>query len=388
MKCTIFKSVRARQKERAEMGFWGLALPLCASLGCEAQVSGGYTGEPLLSMQGTVVLTEPRSGDLVPALAFRSTLIDPEVRGTFPAEVRLDVMEVPPESALFDFADPNQQGKVGLGRLVVVPRNHPRAVSVLPKGTAECNDDGSACISREETCDDQGRCRQRTLECTYEDCPIASQTGDPTILKEAAPHGTLASTECITESCMDAVQICRASNDCYREIRKCDLSRTNGSTTIVGGAYRTCRVSDESGDASLSPYEHLEEVALGYSVLYLTHENTSPGFGTLGPGYHLIETLQPSDPEWVGQINCEYLADISAVDAYNQEHGTSYIAHQYSEYAKDPSVAAAIFAERDRLRSECPQAVTRRVLGSPLEHRLIFKLGRAPLDSDPPVGGS
>lgn len=45
-------------------------MPLCGALGCDSQVGEAYTGEPLLSVRGTVVLTEPRGGDLVPALAF------------------------------------------------------------------------------------------------------------------------------------------------------------------------------------------------------------------------------------------------------------------------------------------------------------------------------
>jgi hypothetical protein len=297
-------------------------------------------------------------------------------------------MEAPPEDALVTIgigdsgqpargSDPNFKGKIGFAKLVVVPRNHPRVVTVGSlKASSQCLDDGSVCIWEEERCSDDGRCRQRTLECIDEDCPLVSQLGDPSIVEETGIRGGSSNIECITDSCMTSLQVCRAGNDCYREIRECDLNRASAMTSIwSSGIYHVCQITEESGDASLSEMEHLEEVALGYSIIYLTDENTVPGLGTLGPGYHLIETIQPSDQEWVAQIDCEYQAAISAVERYNEAHGTSYIAHEYIE---DTSVSDVIFAERERLKSECPKSVTRRVLEAPIDHHLTFKLGRAP----------
>ena len=82
-----------------------LASALTAStfaIGCDSQAGDGYTGEPLLSIHGTV-----QSGavdpDLVPALGFTVSdglyLVDGHMTGSFPSQFQFDVTDVPPDAA-------------------------------------------------------------------------------------------------------------------------------------------------------------------------------------------------------------------------------------------------------------------------------------------------
>jgi len=166
------------------------ALPLFVALGCDSQVGPEYTGESLFALRGTVVLQEPRSEAIVPALAFvngyERVLVDGYVQGSFPAEFRFDVTEPPPESVLFPFGSTQAGGTVkgGSGQIVVVPADHPRRMPGLQtSSSSECDDDG-LCTKIEHKCTEDGACLTRTLSCRNEPCELVDMSGDPSLLEE------------------------------------------------------------------------------------------------------------------------------------------------------------------------------------------------------------
>jgi hypothetical protein len=378
--------MKQKGRARAVAVGLGLALALGGVLGCDAQVGQGYSGEPLLSLRGTVVLAEPRAFDLVPAVAFAQipnyTLLDTEVQGQFPAEFRLDLLEPPPQSALIPYPsdEPGTMGSIGIGSIVVVPRQHPRLIPMLSTTGSidECDEEAASCTWHTESCTEDGRCFQRTRECVKEKCGLAATSGDAAIA-ELGGQWSSSYIQCLTNACLTSVQTCRAGNECYREIRKCDLNRASNITTIwSSGVYETCQTTSESGDASIAEFQFLEQVAHGYQVLYLTHATTFPAVGKLEPGYHLLETVQPSDEAWLEQMDCEEQARLDAIDHYNQGHGTNYTR---SDVPSDQSVRDGIDAEEERLRSACPQAIVTRVVDAPLDRSLTFNVGPEPRGS-------
>jgi hypothetical protein len=364
------------------LGIYGVPLSVfCGVLGCQPQAGEGYTGEPLFSLQGQVVLREADVGDVVPALMFvfgrEARFVDAEVRGDFPASFRLDVMEPPPSSAFIPkdvFNVPGMKGEGAVARIAVVPREHPPNVpQTLFDGSGECNDDGTVCTHQEEGCAEDGRCLERTLECIEEQCPVIAST-DPTAVKEFSWTETH-SAECIGEACLSVRQFCRPGNDCEREVRKCDLTRTSKTTRIWSrGTYQHCTVIAQSGDPSVAAYENMD-FALGYWVNYTTEANEVPGFGTYEPGYHLVEEVQPSDEDWVARLHCEYEAEITALDAYNRAHGTSHTVPY--PVGGDEHVEDAVEPEIERLRAACPTLVRTRHVENPLERELTLRLGRS-----------
>jgi hypothetical protein len=358
-------------------GYGVVASSFLVSGGCQPQAGEGYTGEPLFSIQGKVVLNEPSASELVPALRFSGsdehTIVDAEIRGDFPARFRLDVMEAPPESVLFaapaedeeNYVGPRWKGLLGLAAIVLVPREHPRTIPVLQNefDSPACFDDQPVCIENVESCTADGRCRQRTLECFQEQCPL--------IDSRSAPAGNYsARMSCFGKTCVSFVQSCDfPGEDCTREIRKCDLDRTSATTTIRWhGVYEHCTVTSESGDTSLSELEHVEVGALGYTVIYLTEPNDLFGLGWLEPGYHLVESVRPTDEAWVARLHCEADAASAAVNAYNQAHGTSFTVYTADLDLLEPEI--------ERLKSECPEAGEFRLVKAPLEHELTLTLGR------------
>lgn len=109
-------------------------LAFASMLGCEAQASDEYSGEPLLSLRGTVLVTKDQANsDLVPHLAFSVAddetnavvLVPGELSGEFPAKL-------------------------------VAPGNH----------------DAASCTRVEVACADDGRCRERVLECSEHPCDV------------------------------------------------------------------------------------------------------------------------------------------------------------------------------------------------------------------------
>lgn len=144
--------------------------------------------------------------------------------------------------------------------------------------------------------------------------------------------------------------------------------QSNRWRRTLDGVYEHCTVTSERGDTSLSELEHVEIGALGYPVVYLTEPNELFGLGWLEPGYHLVESVRPTDEAWLARLHCEADAASVAVNAYNQAHGTSF-----TVYTADLDM---LESEIERLKSECPEAGEFRLVEAPLEHELTLTMGR------------
>jgi hypothetical protein len=108
---------------------------LCALIaGCDPQATDAYDGESLLTVRGRVELTLQRDDEaqLKPALAFQTEsdakfrLIDVSTRGAFPAELTMDVLEPPPEDAIFEMEYLTEQPRVAVGYIAAVTPDLPR----------------------------------------------------------------------------------------------------------------------------------------------------------------------------------------------------------------------------------------------------------------------
>jgi hypothetical protein len=110
----------ARMKRGLSLTFLGVA-----SLGCSAQVEPDYEGEPLATIQGTVVTGDaPPIDDMEAALVW-STSTEPgidvfvvgrtRVTGAFPARFTLDVLEPPPAGTA------PEPGSVTIGIIAAIP---------------------------------------------------------------------------------------------------------------------------------------------------------------------------------------------------------------------------------------------------------------------------
>ncbi|HEY8946886.1 MAG TPA: hypothetical protein VIM73_21735, partial [Polyangiaceae bacterium] len=233
-----------------------------------------------------------------------------------------------------------------------------------------CNEDETRCTWEEVACSPDGRCRQQVLECVSEPCPAVASS-DP---RGDEFSWTDSSTECGKDACMSVTEYCSGS-ECEREIRKCDVRRQSASTKIwSNGTYATCSVVSESGSLSLSEYEYVENSALGFTVLYLTQATDVPRVGWLERGYHLLETVQPSDEQWIERIQCEHDAKTAALNDYNQLHGTNYD----REGGYEEEVAEALEPEIERLQTLCPPGVTIRRVDAPVADTLTLRVGKQP----------
>jgi hypothetical protein len=122
------------------------ASALCA---CDVQPSGGYEGEPLLALGGTIenqLATPPDhvklvllwyvsgwsvgpSGDLPPDFVPWSPT---PVSGTFPSDFMLDVFVPPPKNDLFDFTKPADQGDLmALAQIAAIDPDQHKVLGVV-----------------------------------------------------------------------------------------------------------------------------------------------------------------------------------------------------------------------------------------------------------------
>ncbi len=121
-------------------GFFGCLLALTLAFGCESQVGKDYTGEPLLTLHGKVLLSDEEADqNLEPRVMYLgvdgdAVLARGELSGDFPARFRFDLTEPPPESAIHALShrDYDYDGEIAEGWLVLVPPDFP---SKLPYAT-------------------------------------------------------------------------------------------------------------------------------------------------------------------------------------------------------------------------------------------------------------
>lgn len=112
--------------------YLGFALFACTA--CDGLAPPEYRGEPLLSVRGSItsVTGEKLDPRLVPAVAWmddgddaRFLLQDVDVRGDFPANFTLNMLEPPPEGALFE----EEGSEMAIGHIIAADPDHPSATS-------------------------------------------------------------------------------------------------------------------------------------------------------------------------------------------------------------------------------------------------------------------
>lgn len=249
-----------------------LTLAALSLSACDSQVTPQYSGEPLLSLSGSVTTSDDiTQTDLVPTLAFENSqsdaleLVDTQVQGEFPSKFTLRVFAPPPAGAFM-------KGPAGLRY----------AVGYI----------GAATIHHPSN--------------------------------RRKPAGTGTSGTCDQEHCYIEYEACGEANDapCYRETRTCDLDRKN------------CVVTSRSGDLELGtdPWADFAGLSVNYQVLYLEEAvaAASPlavlfgGGAELSAGYHLLEVREATEAEAEADYACWEEAGADVIDAYNDAHGTSY----------------------------------------------------------------
>jgi hypothetical protein len=358
-----------------------VTFPLLCVAACDAQVGDEYRGEPLLSMQGTVVLSEPNDPrNVVPAIAFaaefQTVLIEPEVRGQFPAQFRLDITEPPPAEALFELPD-SDGGKLALGRIVVLPRQHgqriPERIPALVTKEDSVHDhtnDWTEYTRVLEKCTAAGACLKRTLACKLEPCELVESTTPEKITRA---HETSMIT-CGIDTCMTLNISCDAAERCEREVHHCDISELEPFSSANSGAeIHRCAVLSETGDSSIERLERLEEVAIGYYVFYFSKPTEFGRLGTVPAGYHLAKFTKATKQDWLAHITCVSDASILALDQYIQEHGLDRI-----DPALNDADREAISKLEDELAQNCPTDGSWELISDPLAQPLTLVIGRDP----------
>jgi len=342
---------------------------LASALGCDAQVNDEYTGEPLLTLKGTVVMTEEQANsNLVPCLAFYAgewlVFVDGEVSGEFPAKFRFDVTQPPPTQAMWQ---PDSGGlSLALGFLVMLPPDHPdRVPTVLNREylNEDCNEDFTHCTNTVRECDNANRCRERVEECIERPCEQVEHLGD-TPLDESTSQD-FGHLSCNGETCDSAQTSCDAAGNCTIDIQHCDPGEdAPNATASTGGTMTICTVLSETGDAFVSR-DDLETAAVGFGIAYVASDD--PEY-QLARGYHLYTA--PPRTEWVEQLKCQTYAQAEAVAQYNQEHGTSY-----SGLSTDDEVAHLQLAAENECR-QVAESTSERT--EPSHDNLTIELGPPP----------
>jgi len=351
-------------------------LALASAMGCEAQVNDEYKGEPLFSLQGNVVVSEEQADSkLIPHLAFRVAgeeansvvLVDGELTGEFPAKFRFDVTEPPPDSVLSGpFPEMGLSGKGAVGFLVLRPANDksPILSHIDSETTYECTDDGSSCTAFEVGCLDDGRCRERTLECTERPCDLVDQWGDSNLRETVAagsPGYVQTTTRCDSEFCYSITTTCDDDQVCFQDVYRCDFAEYDEHLEgVEEGVMTTCHVKSESGDSTLLELDDLDTVASEYLVIYLTED--SPYFDLpLERGYNLV-WLNTNDA-WLESEKCQIDTFAALLAEYNQEHQTDHTPGSEAPEVEELAEAA---------EKKCSPV---KVIEQPLSQDLTIELG-------------
>jgi hypothetical protein len=276
--------------------------------GCDAKAGSAYQGESLMSLQGRVVIdnSDPPA-ELVPALAFVDRtatyhILDVEVRGEFPSDFQLDVLDPPPEAAFLaprdSFPDATERDpRYAHGYLSAVAPQHPDKVPVVLQSIQGDRCDGPT-----------------------------SRTAEP-----GAPWSV--STE-PGFSCYRQFKACTGDNkECYEKEERCDHN------------FENCEIVRASGSLDLLDRvaDNFAGIAPGYLVLYLegrAEAGTAVArvFGRgkpLAAGYHLLKVTEPvngdddtddsDDAAIIAAVEqCLNNAEARVVSEYNRINGTNF----------------------------------------------------------------
>jgi hypothetical protein len=270
----------------ATMAVVGLACTLAA---CDSQVSPFYRGESLLTVTGSVEITEPRTpGRLVPALAFGNSMrnevriVEVEVQGKFPSDFRIDVYDPPPKEAFISTSELfDTDTKIALGYITAVPEHHRDVIRFAD-----------------------------AAETSATACPSSGCASQPPSLVEASWCTSVGKVEC------------------YKETLLCPDG--NGSSP-------DCKVMSSEGDRSLKePWREFAGFSQNYVVIYLAEAASAgswlaAGLGApagLERGYHLLALNTYDELKYQENAVCTGRAIDQAVERYNEQNATQYTADE------------------------------------------------------------
>lgn len=349
-------------------------LALSSALGCESQVNDDYTGEPLFSLQGNVVVRENQAEvDQIPYIGLFGSdeegdflyLMDGKLTGEFPGKFRFDVTQPPADEVLYQL--PSEEGfnsRGASGLLVMLPPNSAGRVPMIAdvwSYPVECTDDGTACTSIERMCDDSGSCRERFQSCSFDPCELVEQLGDPVLGMTATYQSHY---RCDSTKCYSTMSLCDdEAGYCSMDVYRCELPESGNFEDAFDGTVRSCHVVSETGDTSLRSFLDLNTVAVDYAILYVADDNPDTVYGSLERGYHLLKKTDSLEG-WLEAERCEFTAMEAAVAEYNLEHGTNY--HQLDPDVESLSLDVAAV---EKCRSI-------KVIRHPLAEVLTIELGK------------
>jgi hypothetical protein len=261
----------------------------CALSACDSQVSPFYRGESLLTVAGSVEITENRTpGRLVPALAFPNPMrnevriVEVEVQGEFPSDFRIDVYDPPPKEAFISTSEVFESDtKIALGYISAVPEHHRDVIRFAD-----------------------------SMETSATACPASGCASRPPSLVEAS-------------WCTSVGKI-----ECYKETLLCPDG--NGSSP-------DCKVTSSEGDRSLKePWREFAGFSQNYMVIYLAKAASANSWLAVGlgassgleRGYHLLALNTYDELKYQESAVCIGHAIDQAVERYNEQHATQYTADE------------------------------------------------------------
>jgi hypothetical protein len=336
-------------------------------------VGEDYTGEVLLSIEGSVVVEEGTDDQLLPALAF--TVYDPAegavsldgvgfevvdgiTEGEYPSKFRFQVTAPPPQNVMWpsSLMDPSLSGSYASGFLVMLPPDHPQTFSSHSgmRALVGCDDEECLTVRREdETCDRAGLCRTQTLRCATQECELVLALGDPAIVEQSV-GGTSASRQ-IGDDYVTYRSHCNAEFECYREVYRCDGRGLPSSLIDMDwkGSIEHCEVLEETRDPGFVDFWEVS-TAEDYWVIFASDDHPEHPIAPLRRGYNLVEWVDDSTVEqWIDWKVCQDDAVNAAVQEFNREQGTDYASLWGIESEPDQE---AIFLRGTDLAADCPNA--------------------------------
>jgi hypothetical protein len=265
------------------------------AMGCDAQVSPDYVGEPLLTITGSVSIAgEHRDQELIPALGFPGLfdgpavyVMDVQVHGSFPSDFQLDVSEPPPQGALeHPTLRTKGEPKVAVAYITAVTADHPTVVHNYSSVSVT----GYLC---EDARREDGLCRVKTIQ----ECNTIAGKYECTVQDEFCPGQDSPESACVWE--------------------------TGTADPPV------------SPDAvALDTWTQFAGFSQNYQVLYFEHEApkgsaTAAWFGStesIPAGYGLYEVRKLTEEERQAAVDCSRSDEAArhAAELYNAAHGTDY----------------------------------------------------------------
>jgi hypothetical protein len=262
-----------------------------AVAGCDSQFSPDYQGDSLLTVTGSVEITEDRTvGRLIPALAFSNQaygqvdIVEVAVEGEFPSDFRLDVYQRPPPEAFHEASHQSGEPRVAVGYITAVSSEHPPTINFATNQHVQAS---MGCLDEDCT---------KTCESEGVECKVLT-----------------------TEWCRnDGVT-------CYTEIKFCPT---------LDSEAPDCRV-EGTGDPEIKngPWRNFAGFSQNYVVAYLGERApsgswTAAYFGSpsgVPAGYNLFAMRLITDDEIQTNAECVGRAEVLAAEKYNADHSTHFM---------------------------------------------------------------